>query len=393
MSTSEFQQMMRYVGFTEADAGRLRKLLPVLRPHFLGLVSDFYAVLLSDPEAKAVLETTESRVERLHESLYRWLEGLFSGRYDQDYFLERCQIGRTHVRVHLPQRYMFTAMNVIRLGLIHRLGLVDPPVDAEAVASLHKLLDLELAIMNETYREDLIQKMREIEQRHFEQRLSESEHLANIGQLAASLAHEIKNPLAGISGAIQVLAASLAPKHPHQEVIEEVLKQIDRLDAAVRDLLVYARPKPPERSRVNLSRTLDRTMVLFREEPSFKRIQLVCLGLDTDHVADVDETQIQQVVTNLLLNAAHACEEGGQIVCEINGTPDQVQISVKDNGAGIPAEVLPRVFEPFFTTKARGTGLGLSICRRIIEVHGGRLELISRPEQGTKVVITLRRTI
>lgn len=390
MNYSEFQRALKYINFTDEDARRLRELLPHLRPHFVALVSDFYAVLLADREARAVLESTESHVERLRESLYRWLEGLFLGEYGHDYFLERSKIGRTHVRVHLPQRYMFTAMNVVRLGLVRRIREISPPVTLDHIAALHKILDLELAIMNETYREDLIIKMREIEHRQFEQRLSESEHLANIGQLAASLAHEIKNPLAGISGAIQVLGGSLDAEHPHQEVIQEVLRQIDRLDAAVRDLLVYARPKPPERARVNLSRTLDRTLVLFREEPSFKRIHLECRGLDTDHIAEVDETQIQQVVTNLLLNAAHACDDGGRIVCEIRSNGEFVTISVEDNGAGIPAAVLPRVFEPFFTTKARGTGLGLSICRRIVEVHGGTLELTSRVGQGTRVTIKLR---
>lgn len=390
MAAQFFSEMQRYVGFSDTDARLLHELQGPLRPFFSEIVDHFYVVLNCTPRARAVLEATASQTARLRVSLHDWLEQLFCGRYDVDYFNHRTAIGRTHVRVKLPQVFMFTAMSVLRLDLTDRLSRLELPELEARIAAVHKILDLELAIMNEAYSDHLLSLMREVEQKAYEQKLSESEHLATIGQLAASLAHEIKNPLAGISGAIQVLGSSLDDGHPHREVIHEVLRQIDRLDSAVKDLLVYARPKPPTKSAVNLGRMVERVMLLFREEPSFRSVNLVCHGLDSDIIGDVDEMQIDQVVYNLLLNAAHACDSSGGIVaCKLQRTAGRAQIVVEDNGIGIPKPVLARVFEPFFTTKAKGTGLGLPICKRIIELHGGTLQIESEVGRGTRVTVEL----
>src|SRR5262249_21997411 len=148
------------------------------------------------------------------------------------------------------------------------------PNQSACLTALHKILDLELAIMNSTYAEDLISRMQAMERAQYEQKLSESEHLATIGRLAASLAHEIKNPLAGISGAMQVIGKESGEGHPHREVIQEVMYQIDRLDAAVRDLLVYARPKPPARTRQDLAELMERALILFRQEPNVRNVAI-----------------------------------------------------------------------------------------------------------------------
>lgn len=389
MPSNFFAEMKSYVGFTADDARLLADLKEPLKPHFQEIVAHFYDVLLASDRARAVLHATTSRVEGLRRSLIKWIEELFGGVYEAGYFEQRARIGRTHVRVRLPQSFMFTAMNVIRLDLTDRILAMRLPELTKRVAAVHKILDLELAIMNETYSDDLIAQMREMEQRVFEQKLSESAHLATIGQLAASLAHEIKNPLAGISGAIQVLGSSLDDDHPHREVIGEVLRQIDRLDSAVKDLLIYARPKPPDRTRVNLSRTVDRVLLLVREEPAFQKVRLICRGNDIEHIAEVDEMQIHQVVFNLMLNAAHACENGGTVVCSVQNQRDRERITVEDDGIGIPKSILSRVFEPFFTTKAKGTGLGLPICQRIVDLHGGTLQVESEVGRGTRVTIEI----
>ncbi|MBX3395533.1 MAG: hypothetical protein KF841_09205 [Phycisphaerae bacterium] len=382
--------MKRYVGFSDTDAQLLHELQAPMRPFLAEIVDHFYEVLNRDPRAKSVLDATASQTANLRISLNDWLNDLFCGQYDMDYFNHRTAIGRTHVRVKLPQVFMFTAMSVLRLDLTNRLSRLDLPDLAARIAAVHKLLDLELAIMNETYSNHLLSLMREVEHQAYEQKLSESEHLATIGQLAASLAHEIKNPLAGISGAIQVLGSSLDDGHPHREVILEVLRQIDRLDSAVKDLLIYARPRAPTKLPVNLGKLVERVMLLFREEPSFRAVNLICHGLDSDIIGDVDEMQIDQVVYNLLLNAAHACDSSGGIVaCKLQRTADRALIVVEDNGIGIPKPVLARVFEPFFTTKAKGTGLGLPICKRIVELHGGTLRIESEVGRGTRVTVEL----
>ena len=389
MSEVFYRDMKAYVGFDEEDARLLAELHTPLCSQLPQVVEHFYQVLQADSQTRSVLESNQRHVGSLRETLNIWLHELFGGHYGTDYFEHRCRIGRKHVLVNLPQHYMFTAMNVIRLDLAERISMLDPEASTRRLAALHKILDLELAVMNETYREDLIGALKQAEQERYEQKLSESEHLASIGQLAASLAHEIKNPLAGISGAIQVLGAGLEPGHPHKEVISEVLHQIDRLDAAVKDLLIYARPKPPQRKPINLGKILEGAMILFREEPAFRNVHVVCEEYNEEIVIDVDEAQIQQVISNLLLNAAHACERDGNIICSIQRADSRIRIIIEDNGAGIPAEILPRVFEPFYTTKARGTGLGLPICKRIVEIHGGNLTIESEVGKGTRVTLDI----
>ena len=243
--------------------------------------------------------------------------------------------------------------------------------------------------MNDTYRQDLVSRMQTVEREHYEERLQESEHLATIGRLAATLAHEIKNPLAGISGAIGIIGDALEENHPHREIIREIMRQVDRLDHTVHDLLVYARPRAPDRRDENVVQLLDRVLVLCREEPSCRDLRLVREGNGDPIEAPVDDAQIQQVLMNLLLNAAQASRPGGEIRCRVERAAGVVRLEVEDNGVGIPPDVLPRIFEAFYTTKARGTGLGLAICRRIVEQHGGTLRVFSIVNKGTRVTLEL----
>lgn len=390
MPSELFEDMKRYVGFGSHDAKVLKGLLEPLSSALPTVVDRFYDAILNHPNARAVFGGSEASMSRLKASLLVWLTELFSGVYDEEYFERHCRIGRVHVQVELPQHYMFTAMTIVRLSLIEQLTRVCPPDELAArSASLHKLLDLELAIMNQTYREDLVKRMQELERAEYEARISESEHLATIGQLAASLAHEIKNPLAGISGAIQVLGAGMEKNNPHKEIIAEALRQIDRLDTAVKDLLIYARPKPPERSAHDIGRIIEHCLMVLREEPSLRSVRVHYDGAGRGHAVHVDEAQLQQVLTNLFLNAAHACEDGGEIFCRVTRDGGATRIVVEDTGCGISPHQLAKVLEPFYTTKARGTGLGLSICKRIVDSHGGDLRIESQVGKGTRVTVEL----
>ncbi|MBN2562766.1 MAG: hypothetical protein JXQ75_17725 [Phycisphaerae bacterium] len=379
----------RHMGFDVSDAHALASLKALLAPSLPEVVEVLHEAILRHARGHKPLRSSATQIQRLRQTLFAWLYQLFCGTYDEHYRDQRCEIGRAHARVGLPQHYMFTAMNVVRLALVERIEALGLPDAKKKISALHKILDIELAIMNDSYREDLIRRTKEIQHAQYEQRLSESEHLATVGQLAASLAHEIKNPLAGISGAIQVLGADLDDDHPHKEIISEALRQIDRLDAAVKDLLVYARPKPPSTTKVNLNELLERALILFRQEPAFQMVRIHCEGLNGEHKADVDEAQIQQVISNLMINAAHACETGGDIFCRLGRLESSIRIVIEDNGTGMPPEVLARVYEPFFTTKSRGTGLGLSICQRIIEAHGGTLNIGSEVGKGTRVTVEI----
>ncbi|GMU35727.1 MAG: hypothetical protein HS101_01695 [Planctomycetia bacterium] len=387
MSGELFAQFQRFVEFTGKDKLALLEARQRLRPFFESVVDEFYGTLLHDPEAQAILDAEIGRLERLRQNLRQWVDQLFCGEYDQAYFEQRSRIGRTHVRIELPQHLMFFGMSVIRRELVRVIIEARLPNAAVVISAVHKLLDLELAVMNDSYREDFVDRTQAVERLQFEQRLGESEHLATIGQVAASLAHEIKNPLAGISGAIQVLGSELGDEHPHKPIIEEALRQIDRLDAAVKDLLLYARPQNPTVARCDLSEIVAESMILLRQEPAFQNVRIRCEGLTERHWAIVDPSQVKQIITNILINAAHACEDDGDIDCALETDARVVRLRITDTGAGIRPEVLSRVFEPFFTTKARGTGLGLAICKRIIEAHQGVILIESRPSVGTRVTV------
>lgn len=227
------------------------------------------------------------------------------------------------------------------------------------------------------------------QQQQLEQNLIRAERLAAIGELAASLAHEIKNPLAGISGAMEIIKERFAPEDPHREIIDEILHQIKRLDSTVRDLLVYARPTPPDKMLTNLEELIDAVLTVLARERQLQPLQVIKHYPDEPLELSVDPDQMEQVFMNIVLNAAQAMMKPGQLVIRLKAEDGWCRVSFTDNGPGMIQEAAKRAFEPFFTTKTRGTGLGLSICRKIVEAHGGKMELKTAVGQGTTVTVKL----
>lgn len=389
MTEELVQSLMRYVGFREEDARNVRSLAPVVLPHVDEIVEQFYAVLTAQPGAAAVLREGPAQLARLKQTLAHWIERLFGGRYDEAYFAERWEVGRVHVRVGLAQHYMFGAMEVLRQSVeavVRRSRVREASAGLE---SLRKLLAIELALMLESYKESYAARVREAERSTMQERLTRAQHLAKIGTLAASLAHEIKNPLAGISGAIQVIRDSMDASAPHRAILAEVLRQIDRLDGTVKDLLIYARPIPPRFQSCELKRVVERCFMLARREPELGDIRFES-ELDGQLPAiEADEHQIEQLLMNLVLNAAQASQPGDRVRVRARRDGPVVVIHVEDEGCGMDAELCRRAFEPFVTTKSKGTGLGLSICEKIVEMHGGTIELASTPGKGTVASVRL----
>ena len=377
------------MGFTDVDAANVQALAPTAAPLIPAIVDGFYHSLTAYEGARAVLTGGEAQSARLRETLAIWLGQIVNGPYDEAYGHARRRIGATHVQVGLPQHYMFIGMQVVWSELETRLHDGGVPELEPKLGSLHKLLMLDLAIMLESYKDSYSQQVREVERSAVEEKLTRAEHLAEIGQLAASLAHEIKNPLAGISGAIQIIRDAMAPEDPHQPVVNEILGQINRLDATVKDLLQYARPAPPRASKVALNQVITRVLMVLRAEPSLQHVQVEHDLAPTDTVIYADDAQIEQLLINLLINAAHASPPEGVIRLGVSRNANHVRLIVRDHGEGMTEEVREKAFEAFFTTKAKGTGLGLSICKRIVEAHGGRIDLSSEAGQGTEVLITL----
>ncbi len=389
MQATLFDEMKSSIGFDGRDAANVRSLAPCAIPAIPSAVHHFYEQLLQQASARAVLTGDDVQAAGLREVVSTWLRELFEGPWDEVYYQKRRRIGSTHVRVGLPQYYMFTGIELIWQVLEQRLreaGIQD--VHAK-LGSLHRLFILDLAIMLESFQESHSEQVRKFERSAVEAKLTRAEHLAEIGQLAASLAHEIKNPLAGISGAIQIIQEGMRSDDPHQPIVTEILGQIGRLDATVKDLLQYARPTPPRATKVALDAVVRRVLTVLREEPALQRISITYTGAPSDPTVYADDGQIEQLLINLIINAAHASRDGGAIHLGITSDSGEVRLIVRDEGKGMTQDVRSRAFEPFFTTKAKGTGLGLSICRRIAEAHGGDIELESNIGKGTTATVSL----
>lgn len=228
----------------------------------------------------------------------------------------------------------------------------------------------------------------EIEELH-KREMARAEHLATLGELAAGLAHEIRNPLAGIAGVVDIMGKELPANSPSRTVIGEVHREILRIQAILNDLLSYARPRPPNFHPANLNTTIEQAVVLSRQQVRTKPIQVTFEPNSSLPLVEHDPALIQQVILNLLLNGIQAISGTGEVRVVLNQDGDTVIIQVSDTGRGIPAEALPRIFKPFFTTRTEGTGLGLSLANSIVQSHGGRIDVSSAPGKGSQFKVSL----
>lgn len=225
------------------------------------------------------------------------------------------------------------------------------------------------------------------ERKQSEARLREQTALVRLGEMAAVVAHEVKNPLAGIRGALQVIGGRMPDTSRDRAILGEVVSRLDSLNDIVHDLLVFARPRDPRISDVPLAGLLESTAALVRKDPAYAALD-VTIGGDRPTIP-ADPEQLQTVFLNLLLNAAQAAGSTGRVDVNVTCSGGVCQVAIKDSGPGIPPDARERLFEPFFTTKHRGTGLGLPTALRVIERHAGSINIDSPPGGGTIVTVTL----
>jgi two-component system NtrC family sensor kinase len=239
---------------------------------------------------------------------------------------------------------------------------------------------------------DMVEQLRtsreEIDRLHQTQ-MSRAEHFATLGELAAGLAHEIRNPLAGIAGVIEIVGRDLPANSPARAVIKDAKEEALQINRILTDLLETARPKPPQFRLSNLCGTVEHAVLFARQQAITKRITIELETGECIPPVEHDPHQINQVLLNLLLNAMQSMEKPGRIRVTVEAEEEIVRIAVADQGKGISAENLPSIFRPFFTTKGHGTGLGLSLARRIVEAHGGTIQASSEAGQGTQFTIEL----
>lgn len=371
-----FEELKRYVRFDDGDEAALRALYPVLQPEFAAIADVFYLRILEHEGARTALVAGESQTGRLKTTLVAWLDRLLRGPWNEEYFDLRCNIGRVHVRIELPQHYMLCAMVIVSEELNQRLDRAYASHPAErqrARRAVEKILGIDLAIMLHAYREDLTtQKVR-------------IERLSTFGQLVGSISHELRNPLAIIDSSLYIIKNRVAGDEAALRHISRISEQLNISTSIVSALLDLVRDRPLLRERLRLPRLVEDVLstLLIPAGVKVKRE-----GLESLPEFQGDGMQLRQALRNLLENALHATGSSGEVTVQAHDRNGTIELTVSDSGPGVAPEIQPRLFEPLISNKQGGTGLGLPLAKRFIERHGGTI-LYSPGEPGARFIIRL----
>jgi len=373
------RELFDYVGFTSADAQRLARLGAQLRPFHPQIIERFYDVIRRHPRASAVF-ADEAQIERQKRSLEAWLVTAFSGDYDDEWFAQRRRIGEVHVRYGLPQRYMFSAMNIVRSGVhdaVEELGESWEPTRRRATQhAVDRILDVELAIMLQTWHASQSRRLRV------------SERLATLGQIAASIGHELRNPLAVVQTSVHILERREGVDERTRRHLERIRDQTKLCSSIIHSLLELARDRPLERAATDLEALVQE---VFDSVPRPDGVSLEFAQAEALPAVFVDGSQLRQLLVNLVQNAVQAIADSPSGLVEVLASlnDDVLSIEVRDDGAGISEEALNTIFEPLVTGRPGGVGLGLALCQRIADKHGGRIAASNRAQGGASFRVTV----
>jgi signal transduction histidine kinase len=380
-------ELMAYVQMSGEDTARLATLHPLLSPAFPDIAEKFYAAVWADPKAAAVLSGPE-QVERLRRTLIDWMSTGLLGPHDEKFYEKRSRIGRRHVQIGLPQQYMFSAMSVVRTAYHDRLfEQLSPTEAAAAVRAVNKLLDIELAIMVRHYQLDSNERLIARE------RKLQADRITAMQTMTAGLAHEVRNPLNAAKLQLELLERRLRRGSPDERLTQPAQlaqTEIVRLTELLNDFLAFARPPELNLQDRDVAEIVRHVCELERPNATKRRVTLLVTIPDTQVLARVDGPKLHQVVDNIVRNAMEAVGDGGHVAVTLATTHDEFEITIEDDGPGIPVELQARIYEPFFTTKDGGTGLGMSIVHSLVSLHSGTISIDSGAS-GTKFVVTLPR--
>lgn len=376
-----YQELQRYLGWSEEDARRVHQAAEIAEPHFAPLIEDFYTEIQQHPEALKVIQGGDAQIERLKLTLSGWLRSLFAGPYDHEYVNRRWQIGRRHVEIGLGQAYPDAALSRLRKGLVRAL-LKDWKADAteliQTVESLNMLLDLDLAIIHEAYENEYMSQ------------IQRSERLAAIGQVAGGIAHELRNPLNAVKTSAYYLSHA---RNPTPEKTREHLQRIDRqvtlADGVITTLSDFAKLPTPNLQPFSVTECINEVL---QSHPVSEVFQVAFDCPPSLPRAQGDMKQLQIVFDNLIRNARDAMPEKGRLSITATQVDHSLNIAFADNGTGISPEILNRITEPLFSTKARGIGLGLAIVQSILDKNNATLDVKSELNQGSTFTVQLEQS-
>ena len=355
---ANIEELLSYSGFTEEDALRLQELHPKLSPSLDGVVESFYERIVAHPGAVAVFRDA-AQIDRQRTHLRAWLDSFFRGPFAPGYVESRARVGRVHVRVGLPQRFVVASMHGLSEDL-QRLVVEladDERSDAELRAdkrAIRRLASLELALLLDAYHEN------------YDLAARSAERLATLGKLAGTVAHEMRNPLAVLQTSAHLLGRYAGDDARVQKHAGRIQKHVEICRQIIDDLVALARRDPPQREHVAIESLVHEAWAAFSSDVD------ATLSFDVDlapgaETLMADASQLRQVLINLLQNAAQASPEGGQVRLGARVRPASVDVGadfelwIEDEGEGFTAHALAHVFEPLFTTKPKGSA-SASLC-------------------------------
>lgn len=374
-----YQDIQRYVGWTQADAERVYAAAPLVESSFIELIDDFYREIAEHEATRKVITGGDVQIERLKGTLRAWLKELVTGPYDMAFAERRFRVGYRHVEIGLKQIYVEAAVSRLRNGLLRVLRQNWPTGgDANELAatmrSLSTLIDLDLAIIQDAY------------ETASNDRLMRSERLAAIGRVAGGVAHELRNPLNVMRTSVYFLRnAKNALPEKIAEHLQRIERQVTMSDSVISALSEFAKLPSANLQPMSVLDCLKQSAPL---DSWPENVELIFQVPESLH-ALVDEKQMAIVFSNLIRNGCDAMPLGGRLTLSGRVMQDTVEVSVTDTGCGIAAEDLPRICEPFRSTKARGIGLGLALSQAILEKNYGTLKVASEVGHGSTFTVVL----
>jgi signal transduction histidine kinase len=373
-----YRELQSYVGWTDADAERIVAAAPILEPSLHELVDDFYAEIQRHPDARKVITGGQAQIDRLKGTLFQWIRELFAGNFDADYVVRRWRVGWRHVEIGLDEVYTNVALSRLRSGLLRTLQeswRSDPAALNETVRAINKLLDLDLAIIEDAY------------QAEYMARLQRNERMATLGQVAGGVAHELRNPLHVVKTSVYYLlnARNLTPEK-QADHLRRIERNVELADGVITALSNFAKVSVPNLRPIAVEPVVREVLELHPPDDAIA-VTVECSPELPKALGDGDQLRI--AFGNLVRNARDAMPDGGRLTISSRVVDGFIEVSIADSGVGIPADDLARVMEPLYSTKARGLGLGLAITRSIVEKNQGTLRVASEPGHGSVFTIRL----
>lgn len=368
------------------------------------VLSVVYGVVLKRIKNVTLFAFIQTSIDTIFATLIVFLTGGFASVFS---FLYLVVIIYSSMLLPMRGTMVIAALCSLQFGALVKLeyfGLVDPiGTNGQTLANAYdwsqiffKLVITITACFAVAFLSSLLseqtRKTKE-ELRTMEGHVKRVEKMAAIGEMAAGLAHEIKNPLAALTGSIQLLKEDMRYDSDHARLMQIILREADRLSSLASNFLFYARPPAGKVEPINLSRALLEIAELFEIDGSNNGRVKTTKNVSSNVWITMDPGHLHQILWNLLLNAAEAIDGEGNIGIEMFPTKNKYAlVKISDNGCGIPPETLKTIFDPFFTTKPNGTGLGLSIVHRILEANDAWLNVESQPNKGTTITLHFKQT-